>query len=112
MNIINLTPHVLNVVANSGKTIEILPSGKVARCTQTNTVWDNNILVDGTDEFLTINNTTFGQVVDLPEPEEGTLFVVSSIVKSAVPNRNDVLRPGEAVRDAAGKIIGCKGLAL
>ena len=37
-------------------------------------------------------------------------YIVSQIVKSALPNRADLLVPAEVVRDNAGNIIGCKSL--
>ena len=55
---------------------------------------------------------TFGDVQDLPEVTENTIFVVSRMVKDRVPNRTDVLVPGALVRDENGNIIGANGLSL
>lgn len=104
-NLINLTPHVLNVLKSDGSTHVIEPSGKTARVSAKQIVADT---VDGIEIF----RQEFGEVVDLPEPQEGILFVVSRMVKDRVPNRNDVLVPGVAVRDEQGRIIGANGLSL
>jgi hypothetical protein len=40
--------------------------------------------------------------------DEPVFYIVSSLVAAACPERTDLLVPGNAVRDADGKIIGCK----
>jgi hypothetical protein len=99
--IINLTPHTINVVGKA----DFSPSGIVARVATTSTVAKT---VNG----INVLKTVFGDVVDLPAPSDDTLFIVSRLVKNAVPNRNDVVTPGILVRDADGKPIGCDGLSL
>lgn len=37
-------------------------------------------------------------------------FIVSQIVKSACPDRDDLLVPVEVVRDETGAIVGCRSL--
>ncbi len=96
--IVNLTPHPL--VFADGRTIE---SSGVARCTQT----DNDI---GTFAGLPIVVTEFGGVVDLPDPVEGTAYVVSSITAQACKGRTDVFVPSRPIRDALGRIVGCGAL--
>jgi hypothetical protein len=112
MNIINLTPHKIDVLCSYG-TISIVPSGKVARvATSDKLVHHVYMVYNGTEVPVPVNLPAFGSVVDLPEPEEGTFYIVSRIVKNAVPERTDVLVPGNLVRDAAGVIIGCNGFSL
>ena len=101
--IINLTPHTINVVLED-RTIEI-PSSGVARCSQTT-------VPVGEINGIPLTATTFGEVIDLPEPTEDTLFIVSRLIMSACPERNDLLCPNELVRDEEGKIIGCKSFAV
>jgi hypothetical protein len=100
-NIVNLTPHVINVVGKA----DFSPSGKVARVATTTTT---AYTVNGID----VLNTVYGDVVDLPDPVKDTFYIVSRLVKTAVPSRTDVLCPGILVRDADGKPIGCNGLSL
>ena len=52
--------------------------------------------------------TTYGSVVDLPEPVEGTVYVVSRVLAEAVRERTDVFFPAEEVRDSDGRIVGCR----
>ena len=100
----NLTPHTINVVDASGASMLTLPaSGSVARCRATATETER---VDGVPVFKTVD----GEVEGLPEPQNGVLYVVSALVREAVKaTRTDVVSPAEFVRDAEGKILGCKG---
>lgn len=104
--IVNLTPHPI-VLRAAEDTDYTFPSAGVARVTSTpgalETIAGVPVPVAGA--------TTFGEVVGLPEPTEGTFFVVSAMVGSALRgSRPDVLCPGTgpadgAVRDEAGRII-------
>ncbi len=54
--------------------------------------------------------TSFGEVEGLPEPEAGTVFIVSGLVGGQVKGRDDVVVPGTgpkdgAVRNDAGHIV-------
>lgn len=104
MKFVNLTPHAINFVNNDGETIlTVEPSGELARVvTQTFTIG----YVDG----IPVTATDFGEVEGLPEKEEGTVFLVSSLVAQRCKDRNDVFIPNESVRDDKGRIIGCKSL--
>ena len=102
MNFVNLTPHTLNIHSN-GNVTNIAPSGQIARV---NTSYKRNYNAGGID----IYNCVYGDLNGLPEPQDFTLYIVSGVVKSAVPNREDVLSPGELIRDSNGKPIGCNGL--
>ena len=102
MNIINLTPHSV-VIVREGGNITIPASGTLARvAARTATVGE----IDG----IPVTSTEFGEVEGLPAPTPGTAYVVSSIVASRVPDREDVFIPNESVRDENGRIIGCRSL--
>jgi len=58
-----------------------------------------------------VNQTRFGEVFDLPDPQPDTIFVVSALVAQAVPERQDVFIVDDAVRDDQGRIIGARALA-
>ncbi len=60
---------------------------------------------------IPVFRTTFGEVEGLPEPQDDTLYIVSLLVRRARPYRGDLLSPGQLIRDAEGRPIGCKGLA-
>jgi hypothetical protein len=104
MNIINLTPHPLNLQDTDGQMVVIPPSGKIARVDETR---DYLGLIDG----LRVTRPNYGEVVNLPAPQPGCIFVVSALVLQAVPDRADVFAPGPAIRDADGKIVGADGLS-
>ncbi len=110
MNIVNLTPHVLNFMPEGpdGPTVTIPPSGQVARCA-TSRVQVGTVTVDGIT--VPVNRTQFGEVTGLPDPQPDTIFVVSAVVAQAVPNRPDVFIVDDAVRDEHGRIIGARALA-
>ena len=110
MNIVNLTPHALNFMPEGpdGPTVTIPPSGLVARCA-VDRVQVNTIAVDGIT--VPVNRTQFGAVTDLPDPQPDTIYIVSSLVAQAVPDRQDVYITDDAVRDDQGRIIGCRALA-
>jgi len=110
LNIINLTPHALNLMpaGPDGPVVTIPPSGLVARCA-VDRVQVDTVTVDGMS--VPVNRTQFGSVSDLPNPQPDTIFVVSALVAQAVPDRPDVFIVDDAVRDEQGRIIGAKALA-
>jgi hypothetical protein len=50
--------------------------------------------------------------VDEATFEIKTYYIVSQLVKSALPNRCDLLVPAEVQRDEKGNIIGCRSLGI
>jgi hypothetical protein len=51
-------------------------------------------------------------IVDLPEPEEGVIFIVSGIVATAA-QRSDVMAPSRITREeGSGRVLECKALIL
>lgn len=107
MNIVNLTPHTINII-NGDKDVAIAPSGQVARVSTTTKVVGAVQVMEGV--IIPITVTEFGDVVGLPEPTPGTIFVVSGMVAGQV-SREDVFSPGEQVRNDVGQVIGCKTLS-
>ena len=101
----NFTPH--NVVIVNGAAKIVIPSDGIARVTETKTVAPS-IDVDGVavETFV----SAFGEVENLPPQEDGVMVIVSAMVAGAAKDRNDLLVPGELVRDNDGNIIGCKSL--
>ena len=110
MNIVNLTPHALNFMPEGpdGPTVTIPPSGQVARCA-VHRVQVDTVTVDGIT--IPVNQTQFGTVTGLPDPQPDTIYIVSSLVAQAVPDRQDVFIVDDAVRDEQGRIIGARALA-
>jgi hypothetical protein len=101
MKLVNLTPHTLNIHTDNGvESIE--PSGQVARVDSESTPAEP---IGNIPTF----HVEFGEVTDLPEPQEDVVYIVSGMVSDAI-SRRDVLSPGQLVRDENGRPIGCKGL--
>lgn len=100
----NLTPHPVVLVAETGN-IEFPVSGQVARCAQTTERIGD---LDG----IPLSRSQFGEVVDLPKETDGVYYIVSRLVRSALPERKDLLVPNEMVRDEKGVIIGCRSFAV
>ena len=101
--IVNLTKHALNIHDKSGGVVTVPPSGVEARVSSETTIV-------GQVNDIAVSFAKFGKVTGLPPEKEGTVYVVSGMVLTAVPNRHDVFAPGQLVRDDAGRPIGCKGL--
>ena len=103
MNVINCTPHEINLLSESENT-EFPPSGLVAR------VATSSVMVPSE---LPMVRTIFGDITGLPEPADHTYFIVSGMVLSALNgSRPDVIAPdtspASAVRDPQGRMIGVK----
>lgn len=98
MNFVNLTPH--PIVLNDGRVFE--PSGTVARVTSEHTPFNE----DG------VCSVKFGEIINLPEPQPETLYIVSGMVASAT-NRSDVVSPAtghpETKRNEKGQIASVPG---
>lgn len=104
MTMINLTPHAMNIKTADGW-VTVPPSGTVARVSSEATPAGS---IDG----VALSRVTFGEVTGLPEPVEGTILIVSALVRLALPARADLASPGEPVRDAMGVTGGCIGLVV
>lgn len=61
-------------------------------------------------EGIDIYEVVYGEVTGLPEFEEGVYYVVSAMVRQALPHRKDLLSPGQLIRNEAGQPVGCLGL--
>jgi len=108
MKLINCTPHPVVLQPAEGWSITLEPSGIVARAA-TARVADQVIMVE--DMPITIYRVEFGEVQELPEPQEDTLYIVSSIVARACPDRRDLVVPDDTIRDAEGRIVAARALA-
>ena len=101
--LVNLTPHTINLVTENGEEIAVEPSGQLARVT-TETVRYGYI------GKIPLTKTEYGVVEGLPEPNDNCIYIVSLAVASRVPNRTDVMIPNESIRDDKGHVVGCKSL--
>ena len=95
----NLTPHKIILPI-----CELEPySDVIPRCKEMSINLDK---IEG----IEIIGRSYGEVENLPEPEKGVFLIVSSMIRLASPKRNDLLSPGDLIRDKDGQIIGAKNL--
>lgn len=108
----NLTPHAVTVVDSDGATVYTLPaSGEVARV-ETRSRWIGGVCPLGEDVMIPLYTQETWGVTGLPEQRDGVMLVVSGMVRAANPERMDLASPGELVRDADGRVVGCRGLVV
>lgn len=100
----NLTPHPI-AIHGDGEPITLQPDGPAPRLRPIRTDL-------GKIAGIPIVRTTLGDVEGLPDPIPGVIRIVSALVAehSSVAHRDDLAYPGEAIRDADGRIVGCRGL--
>jgi len=99
--LINLTPHPIVTRAPDGTEREYPPVGPIARVIE---MKDEIGKVDG----VPLYRMRYGQVEGLPRPLDGCWMVVSTLVRQALPERRDLISPGELIRDNDGRVIACK----
>lgn len=128
-NYINLTPHDVVIYTtmeglvfdNTAKCYRVkegydakeirhitIPSSGVSRCTM------NQSEVDS-DDGIALVTTSFGEIQNLPDPVEGTIYIVSSIVALAARSlgRTDVAIVTGMVKSEDGRtIFGCTSLSI
>ena len=106
-NLINMTPHPITIVDAEGTVIKVIPaSGNLIRLAQF-TVPQNYTIDD-----VPVTKSTYSEPNGLPEYQLGIFYIVSQLVKSACPDREDLLVPAEVVRDSSGNIVGCRSLGI
>jgi hypothetical protein len=99
MNIVNLTPHTINILKYAETEYEeilsVPPSGEVAR------------LDVKREKFFSLNGvnfykSVFGKPMGLPPEKSETIYIVSSLFRSGF-DRKDLWVPGELIRDKDGQ---------
>ena len=107
--IINLTPHTVNIIGEDGALKASFPSEGIARASQTA---EHVGELDG----IELVSMKFGKTEDLPAQEDGVYYIVSVITANAAKAEgrgpDDLVITADPVRDADGRIIGCKRFAL
>lgn len=107
MNIINCCPHPITFRNKEGQDHVFPKSEHQARVLETATPSE-------IDREFPVYVGTFGEIDGLPEPQPGTMFIVSGLVLSALRDqgstRTDVISPGtgpgdKTIRDEKGQIL-------
>lgn len=107
VKMVNLTPHAVTFYADNGervKVVKTIPSSGVARAEQTREPLGD---ING----IPVSRTAYGKVTGLPDPQDGTVYIVSVLTAQAARGRDDLYIVDDLVRDDAGQILGCKALA-
>lgn len=105
MKIINTTPHEITIINDEMETVATFSpeiSVRVASVTK----------IIGNIQGIPLDTTFFGEVEGLPEFKDEVFYIVSRLVKSALPDRKDLLCPGQQVRNENGQVVGCKSLSI
>lgn len=103
MKLINLTPHVIKIHNPERLLVALDSTDEIARVEVTTEP-------QGSIGDIIIYRNTYSDVTGVPAPVDGVSYVVSAIVRLALPNRSDVLSPGDLLRSPEGQPIGCLGL--
>lgn len=103
MNIINLTPHDVNLLLEDD--VIVFKSEGIARVQQKE-------IIDECFDRVPIYKNKYGEVEGLPKEKDGVYYIVSFVVASALKDkRNDLLIVTKTERNEKGQIIGCYGFA-
>lgn len=111
MNIINLTAHTINVFLEEKEIA--FPSQGLARVkTEEKEV--------GKINGILVVKTVYTTVEGLPDQEDGTIYIVSTLVLQALKangvTRTDCVAPNTglsgAIRNEAGQIVGVRGFQI
>lgn len=101
MKVINVTPHNVDICDENGNVIKTYEaSGMVARVAHG---WETIEYIDGIPMVTRVN----ARVVNLPEPQEDTLYIVSNIILDYCYDRMDLIAPCQQVK-VNGRVVGCR----
>ena len=101
-------PHDVHVFDGEEVRCTFPASGSVARCSVSRSS-GRFLACFGEDSGVEIFVPVYGDVVGLPEEEEGTLLVVSALVRThpSCAGRGDLLSPADLVRQG-NLVVGCR----
>lgn len=104
--IINKVPHPIYILDEENRVLHTFPksNGMIRLAQVTNLIGDIN--------GIPISETVFGAPDKLPLFKLNTFYIVSNLVKTALPDREDLLTPSNIVRNEEGVIIGCLSLDI
>jgi hypothetical protein len=108
---INLTSHPIHLVGDNGAVLTFATSGTIARVNiiRTNKQLRTQIAA-GIFVEMTVQEVEHAELLNLPEPTEGVIYLVSSYV-AQYTKRPDVMCPNTdntCVKDGIGRVTGVK----
>jgi len=111
MQIINLTPHDLVIYDKNTDIREIIKRIKTSGMASIISIREKSKIVF--DYPMTV--PTIKKVINLPAAKDNVLYFVSNMIRTALPNRIDLISPSsnresidDIVRDDEGKILGLR----
>lgn len=104
MKLINLCPHPVCVRHDDG-TETVIPTSGNARIA---VAYRDAAAVDLDGHAVRVIEGVYGNATGLPDPVTGHFYLVSHMVRMALPSRRDLLSPADIVRDQQGNILACK----
>lgn len=108
-DLVNLTPHTINVALPSGEWVELPPSGPPARL-EVDRQQVGRILIG--EDTVPVYATVFGDCDGLPPPDNSHILIVSRVVAEHFPSRHDLIFPDEVIRNEKGVIIGLSSFGV
>lgn len=100
---INLTSHSIDIVRSDGSRLSVPPSGQIARREE---IVINTNSIDGIETAIVV----FGGVLGVPDPQENTIYIVSTPCLEVLTHRDDIVSPTEFLRSDDGRVIACHKL--
>ena len=101
MLILNVTPHTVTLFRKKKKPLVFPRAGAPVRVS-------SRIERVGHLNGIPLTKLVYDKPEGLPEEQDNVFYIVSTVVKAALPDRRDLLVPAEMVRDSDGKKIGCQ----
>jgi len=111
VEIVNLTPHEVNLYLGNGEVISYPPANKEAparAAMNTKIIGYLNI----NNQSIPITRNTYGELENVPPPSPNKLFIVSALAAQAAPWRKDLIIPSDPVRNEKNQIVGCKSFSI
>lgn len=107
--VVNLTANTVVVRSPDGNESAFAPHGTMAR-RQEATTRLGDLDIDG--HVVPLVHQELGELVGLPDPEPGVVYVVSRLAALACPERNDVVYPAGEIHDDRGQLVAVKSLGI
>lgn len=102
VRLVNLTPHAINLVLDSGDQIRI-PSSGTCRCDRISKI----VRKIGS---IPVERVFMGEPIGLPDPVPNTYYIVSLQVAMSA-HRSDVLTVTSTVKNEYGRVVGARALS-
>ena len=108
INIINLTPHTINIMDSDGNEVSKFESMGIARADSFETIVSE---LNG----IPVVEMSYGNPIGLPDPADDTAYIVSMLtIQAAIQvgrTTSDLYTTADLVRNDKGQIIGCRKLS-